>query len=176
MSQFVVLRPYSNFLRTHKPSGQRLFRMPAKFPTVMGLISWLIKDFKESSARNCRLCAEQGDVDAQHALGLFYEKGTGVPQVYSEACKWYYKAAAQGNVVSQLYLGALVAAGRGVPFDYVEGYKWLNLAANAKPGKDITIRPLAISNRNKLAELMTPSQIAEGERLSREFVPTKSNR
>jgi len=132
-------------------------------------MSSIFDNLKKQNAEKCRIRAEQGDVDAQHTLGLFYQKGTGVPQDYSEARKWYYKAAAQGNAVSQLYLGALVAEGHDANPDYIEGYKWLDLAASAKSGKDLTIRPLAISNRNRLAKLMTTSQIAEAERLSSEF-------
>ena len=54
----------------------------------------------------------------------------------------------------------------GVPQDYVEAYKWYNIAA-AQGGE------FAIENRHKIANNMTPSQIADGQRLSREFVPRK---
>ena len=40
--------------------------------------------------------AEAGNVKAQVALGAMYDKGTGVPQDYAEARRWFEKAAAQG--------------------------------------------------------------------------------
>lgn len=52
-------------------------------------------DYVEA-AKWFRLAAEQGLAEAQHALGSFYEDGTGVEQDYTEAVKWYKKAAEQG--------------------------------------------------------------------------------
>ena len=56
--------------------------------------------------------------------------------------------------------------GKGMPLDYVESYKWYNLAA-AQGDAD------AKKNRNYIAGLMTPEQIAEAQQLSREFRPHK---
>ena len=52
----------------------------------------------------------------------------------------------------------------GVPQDYVQAHKWYNLAASQ--GQD-----LAGSNRDIVAERMTAAQIAEAERLAREWQP-----
>jgi TPR repeat protein len=41
--------------------------------------------------------ADQGDAEAQAALGYMYAKGQGVPQDNAEAVHWYSKAADQGN-------------------------------------------------------------------------------
>jgi uncharacterized protein len=41
-----------------------------------------------------RRAAAQGDVDSQWALALAYESGTGLPQDYVEAHKWFNLAAA----------------------------------------------------------------------------------
>ena len=40
--------------------------------------------------------AEQGDVDAQYNLGLYYQYGRGVEQNSKKAVEWYAKAAEQG--------------------------------------------------------------------------------
>ena len=54
-----------------------------------------------------RNCAEQGDVDAQFALGIKYDLGetvgvtTGVPEDKVLAYMWYNIAAAQGNEIAQ---------------------------------------------------------------------------
>ena len=56
----------------------------------------------------------------------------------------------------------------GVPQDYVQAHKWLNLAASrTTPGKLEDVR-LA---RDKLAEKMTALQVAEAQRLAREWRP-----
>ena len=50
-----------------------------------------------TALRLLRPLAEGGNSDAQHNLGVMYEKGRGVPQDYAEAVKWYRKAAKRGE-------------------------------------------------------------------------------
>jgi len=107
--------------------------------------------------------AEQGDVDAQFNLGIAYSKGVGVPQDDSEAVKWFLKAAEQGDAIAQLNLGIAYAVGQGLPQDFVYSYKWVNLAA-AKGDKN------ARSVKETIAENMTREQIAEAQKLSREWM------
>ena len=73
--------------------------------------------------------AEQGDVDAQGALGGMYFLGDGVPQNYAEAVRWYRLAADQGNAFAQFRLGGMYASGHGVPQNDVEAVRWFRLAA-----------------------------------------------
>jgi TPR repeat protein len=56
--------------------------------------------------------------------------------------------------------------GKGVPQDYLEAHKWFNLAA-------VTGNKVAITNREIAASKMTPAQIAEAQRLTREWKPKK---
>ena len=113
--------------------------------------------------------AEQGNSNAQFMLGRMYRHGYGVPQDYTEALKWFRKAAEQGNPDAQLKLGVMYALGLGVPQNYVRAHMWSNLAASRlSPGKD---RDLAAENREALAAKMTPAQIAEAQRLAREWKP-----
>ena len=107
--------------------------------------------------------AEKGNADAQCNLGVMYEDGDGVPEDDKEAVKWYRKAAEQGNHVAQANLGVMHYEGDGVPEDFAIAYAWLNIAAangiaNAKTNKGI------------IAKLMTPDQIAEGQKLTREMI------
>jgi hypothetical protein len=113
-----------------------------------------------------RLAADRGLVDSQFNLGLMYDKGQGVPQNDVEALRWYRKAADQGHARAQSNLGVMYADARGVPQDYVRAYKWFNLSAaqgnqNAVKGRDI------------VSQHMTPAQIAEAQKLAREWKPTK---
>jgi hypothetical protein len=112
--------------------------------------------------------AEQGVTTAEFSLGLMYDNGKAVPQDYSEALKWYRKSARQGYPPAQNNLGGMYVMGQGVPQDYVEAYKWYNLAA-AQGNTN------AIDNRDSIVRHMTPSQIAEAQRLSREFKPCQES-
>jgi hypothetical protein len=89
-----------------------------------------------------------------------------VPQDDAEAVNWYRKAAAQGYSDAQFNLGIMYQNGLGIPQDYVQAHMWFNLAA-------MTGDQGAAENRNIVAGLMTPAQIAEAQKLAREWKPTK---
>ena len=77
---------------------------------------------------------------------------------------WYRKAAEQGHAKAQLNLGIMYFTGRGVPQDYVQAHMWFNLSA-AQGDADAT------KNRDIVAAKMTPAQIAEAQKLAREWKP-----
>jgi hypothetical protein len=54
--------------------------------------------------------------------------------------------------------------GRGVPQDYVAAHMWFNLSAAQGNAN-------AAENRNNVAARMTPAQIAEAQRLARDWTP-----
>jgi len=56
--------------------------------------------------------------------------------------------------------------GKGVPQDFVEGHKWINLSATQGDKK-------AAKTRDTIAKKMTPAQIAEAQRLAREWKSKK---
>jgi len=119
-----------------------------------------------SAASWYRKAADQGDVYAQYNLGILYAHGRGVTQNYTEAVNWYRKAADQGFASAQFNLADMYFNGRGVPQDNILAYMWLDLAAargreNAGNNRDVYV-----------ARRMTPTQIAEAQRLAREWKPT----
>jgi TPR repeat protein len=59
--------------------------------------------------------------------------------------------------------------GDGVEQDYVQAYKWANLAASRASRN--AQRAFAAMLRDRYAEKMTSQQIAEGQRLTREWKP-----
>ncbi len=116
-----------------------------------------------------RKAAEQENADAQVVLGVMYDIGRGVAQDYAEAVKWYRKAAAQGMAKAQGNLGLMYVDGLGVPQDDVPAHMLFVLAASKfSPGED---RDDAVKNRDIVAEKMTPAQIAEAQKLAREWRP-----
>ena len=123
-----------------------------------------------------RKSAEQGLADAQYNLGVMYHKGEGVPQDYTETSKWYWKAAEQGHADAQYSLGAMYGRGQGVQQDRVQAYMWLSLAASRFSEPEIQKRQMAILNIGLIASEMTPEQIAEAQRLVREWKPKKERK
>ena len=63
-------------------------------------------------------------------------------------------------------LGASYADGRGVVQDYVQTYMWHTLAASRLTGDE---REISVKARDGLANVMTSDQIAEAQRLAREW-------
>jgi len=125
------------------------------------------QDDKEA-LRWYRKAAEQGNNAAQFLISNMYQLGEGVPQDDKEAIKWYRKSAEQGHSGAQLLIGNMYEKGMGVLSDYVEAHKWFNIAgANGlEDGR---------KNRDILEKRMTPDQIAEAQKLAREWKEEHQN-
>jgi len=154
----------------------------------------------EATAKEVRKSAEEGDASAQYRLGLLYDGGVGVPQNYGQAKEWFEKAAKQGHVGAQADLGTLYLQGAGAPQsaqmalfwfsraaeqgdvlsfaklgwmyaeglgvrqNFIQAHMWYNLSAAQGEQR-------AAEARDALAKQMTPAQIAEAQRLAREWKP-----
>ena len=112
-----------------------------------------------------RLAAEQGYVFAQFNLGVMYSRGEGVPEDDAEAVRWYRLAAEQGDALAQASLGFMYGNGDGVPVDLVFAYMWFDLSA----AQGIET---AQNNQERIERFITREQIAEAQRLSREWIET----
>jgi TPR repeat protein len=119
-----------------------------------------------------RMAAEQGLDAAQMDLAMSYGRGEGVTQDYAEAARWLRKCAETGRLECQYKLGLLLADGAGAPRDYVEAHRWLNIAIS-RMGADDFGRDAAIKGRNAVAARMTPNQIAEAQKLARDWRSSK---
>ena len=118
----------------------------------------------ETALKEFRPLADQGDAEAQLNLGDLYHFGF---LDNKEAAKWYRLAAEQGNAEAQSNLGLMYENGQGVPQDYVLAHMWVNLAAS-QGGETEN----AVKYRDILARSMTPNQLAEAQKLAREWKPT----
>ncbi len=114
-----------------------------------------------------RVKANAGDAGAQNYLGFAYFNGQGVPQDYAQAAAWFRKAAEQGDAVAQSNLGAMYRNGQGVPQDYVESHKWRNLAASRASAEN---QKIYAGIRDLVAAEMTLAQLAEAQKLAREWL------
>ena len=117
------------------------------------------------SARWYRLAAEQGHDRARYELGLMYAEGKGVPEDVTEAARLYRLAADQGHSRAQFRLGRMYGQGDGVPNDRVLAYMWYDLAASRG-------HELAQGFKDRIERQMSGTQIAEAQRLSREWIET----
>ncbi|MCK1394316.1 tetratricopeptide repeat protein [Bradyrhizobium sp. 1] len=116
-----------------------------------------------ASAQYLRLAAKAGDQAAQYQLARLYQDGKGVPQDYQEAAKWYLSAIGSGFSRARGPLGKLYVEMR----DLVSAHMWFNLAA-------LTDDRWAAEERDNIAQKMTPAQIAEAQKLAREWTETNA--
>ena len=88
---------------------------------------------------------------------------------YATAVQLLRPLAEQGDANAQYTLGVFYDNGLGVPQDKVSAYMWLNLSAAQG-------RESAAAFRDLIARGMTPAQIAEAQKLAREWKSTKQPR
>jgi uncharacterized protein len=93
-------------------------------------------------------------------------------QIYPQAARRYREAAEQGDADAQALLGLMYELGQGVHQDYIQAYMWLTLAASR--GSAVLEKSHA-EGRDRVAARMTPKQIAEAQRLAKEWRPVVKN-
>ena len=120
-----------------------------------------------SPLENLIRCAEGGDAVAQNNLGEMYANGLGVPVDHAEGLRWYRLSAEQGFAEAQFNLGRMYGRGDGVAADLVYAYFWCDLSA--AQGNEV-----AQSVKELIGQIMTAQQIAEAQRLSREWMASHS--
>lgn len=159
-----VVRDYQEAIRLYQALAEQ---GETDAQTKLGLMhangQGMAQDYQKA-ARWYRLAAAKGDAAAQLLLARLYDTGQGVMQDYQEAVCWYRLAAEQGNSLALERLGLMYYQGQGVSQDYMKAYMWFNLAE--KSGEKF-----GIDLRDTLAKQMTPAQIAEAEKLTREWTP-----
>ncbi|HEY1748568.1 MAG TPA: tetratricopeptide repeat protein [Xanthobacteraceae bacterium] len=133
---------------------------------VMYYVGQGLPQNRAQAIRLYRLSAVQGNAHAQDALGFAYQNGVGVQRDVSEAAKWFGKSADQDNIDAQFNLGEMYELGNGVPQDYVLAYMWFTLVASHGT------RAYATRSIDRVAQQMSPEQIAEAQKRAREWKPT----
>jgi TPR repeat protein len=103
-----------------------------------------------------RMAAIQEYSEAFYRLCLLSDVGRGVPQDFQEALRWCRLAADHGHAQAMFMIGTYFEAARGVPKDAVQAHQWYNLAA-ANGYEE------GVKRRNRLAQDMSPSQIAQAQ-------------
>ena len=112
-----------------------------------------------------RKAAAQGSSNGQFSLGsLYYAR-----KDHAAAASWFQRASEQGNALAQVRLAGLYAEGLGVPRDDVQAYKWFAIAAER--GADAYARSNAAHGRDATARKLTAAQVAQADRVAREWKP-----
>jgi TPR repeat protein len=99
---------------------------------VLLLSAVAVAEDKPATFKEVKASAEGGDKDAQFRLGEWYSV---TMQDFTEAAKWWLKAAEQGDVKAQGRLSVLYVFGEGVPENVVEAVKWTHKAAEQGDAK-----------------------------------------
>jgi uncharacterized protein len=76
--------------------------------------------------------AENGNVEAQMALGYVNDLGLNISQSKKNAFKWYFLAAKNGHPDGMLYTGICYLSGKGVDKNFEEAIQWLLKAEEHK--------------------------------------------
>ncbi len=109
--------------------------------------------------------AEQGDAEAQLAVGEIFEKGLGTEPNYEAAVLWYQKAAIQGNKSAQFNLGTMYEQGLGVAQDKMQA---LNLYREAwgMPADSVIFQEAARSEQQALRIELETQLAAKNDQLA----------
>ncbi len=127
----------------------------------------------ELAAEWYRKSADSGLSQAALALAHMYREGEGVEQDNVMGALLYERATDETDRMhgepwrseAQFHLGELYEEGLGVRKDYPVSYMWFNLAEAADRFHG------GAAGRERVAGLMTREQVAEAQRLSREWKP-----
>ena len=138
--------------------GEAQFNLGLKYDSGNG-----VPEDDAEAVRWYRLAAEQEYASAQRNVGIMYANGYGVAEDDAEAVRWYRLAAEQGYDRGQFNLGYMYERGEGVPEDAVIAYMWFNLSA--AQGDEF-----AQNAKDAIVARMTREQVAEAQRLSREWI------
>jgi len=123
---------------------------------IVGLLTLLISTSLVVTA----FAGQYEDADAA------YERGD-----YATAYRLFKPMAEQGHAEAQYNLGGMYFRGRGVPQDFVLAHMWFNLSVSKVPASEGETREATEIIIDLVASKMTPYQIAEAQRLAREWKP-----
>lgn len=136
--------------------------LPALAQSIEEGVTALQRGDFERGLQHIEPLADEGNAHAQFVLGLTYYAGQSVVQNYTEAAKWFRRAAEQGHADAQLSLALMYSEGWGVSRNPILAYV-LEKLATAQGHEDArNIRDMSIG-------LLSPEQVNEGQRLATEW-------
>ena len=133
-----------------------------------GMEAYEAGDF-ETAYREWLPLAEGGNAAAQFNVGLLHEQGEGREADIDRALTWYARSAENGFAKAQFRLGEIYEAGASVERDLIEARKWFAVAAESR-------YPKAKKRKKRVADEMTPKEIALGDMWARVFLEKRKSR
>jgi TPR repeat protein len=105
--------------------------MPRFFHVFLIFICFLsaLAFAEDESFEKIKMQAEDSNAPAQFKLGVMYYKGRETTQNYTEALKWFQRAAEQELPEAQYNTGLMYYEGKGVAQNFTEALKWFDKAA-----------------------------------------------
>ncbi|MDP6589876.1 MAG: hypothetical protein QF666_10580, partial [Alphaproteobacteria bacterium] len=167
-----VAKDYAEAVKWHRKAAEQGY-LPA-VQWLVGLYYWgnplndVPRDYAET-IKWLRIAAEQGVSDSQASLGHMYFIGAGTPANPIEALRWFLAAAMQEHVQARLNISRMYFDGDVVEQDFVQSLMWLELS-NAPTESYPT------QFYKDLVERLTAEQIAEAEKLAREWTPAQGEK
>ena len=119
--------------------------------------------------------AKEGEIGAMHDVGAAYANGGVVARDYSEAMRWFERAALKGQHNSMYSLAIMHRMGQGVAVDLVKAYVWYALAAKHIPKTEdewfIPRAKIAMYERRprEIAAQLSQEDLLHAERLREEI-------
>lgn len=125
------IAPYDETLREHHDPVRYVLEIGGGRAKALGITVGDILKYQSyfEVIEVIKIAAAHGYANAQHELGVMYQKGEGVEKNYVKAVAWYRKAAEQGHTTAQCALAFMYQDGRGVQQDYLQAACWRKKAA-----------------------------------------------
>jgi len=111
-------------------------------------------DYDASLSRARDIAGDHDDPAALNFVGIHYYLGTGVARDFTEAGRWFQRAARLGDADAQRNMGTLYLRGLGVRQDDFLAYAWFTEAAERGNRRATAYLVL-------LSDALTPSQMVK---------------
>lgn len=146
-------------------------------------LRWYQQDQYDIARKMWSPMAQDGDCDAQYALGLLYFNGLSVRKSYGTALKWWGRAAERAQPQALNTLGVVYAhlrvpyttldckKGCGEAKNLVKAYKWFGLAKEIGPAREVK---LAQKSLDRISPEMTDAEVNEAQLLIDDWEPSPS--
>ena len=132
-----------------------------------------VKAFKREDYKTAfekwRPLAEHGNSKAEYNIGAMYDYGLWIKQDYKQAFKWFSLSAEQGHAKAGYKLGLMYEEGRGTDLEFIKAYMWYRIAEVGGENR-------GSMNRDAIEKKMTPAQIAEAQKLAREWMEERQRK
>jgi Sel1 repeat len=131
-------------------------------------LSLLYDDNAYAVARAAEVGAQAGSADAAYELAQRLHNGDLFVRDDAQALRWFSMAAEDGHLAAQRNLAVFLAEGLGTTApDPVAAYKWFAVSV----GRGVEQNKAAL---HKLEQMLAPERVAEGKRLSAEWLQAHS--